>query len=116
MKKSKYLLSTGILTDRVEYYVIDLLKLNLSIYPGDIPGFPSLGFDFIITNIKKDELKFELKKRLDKLINKIKENVGNINIQVNDAYLVSEDVLKLVINVNDVRSDEILIDLYKNNK
>lgn len=114
-KKQKYLLSTGLLTDRVEYYIIDLFKLYLSIYPGDIPGFPSLGFDFIITNTMKDELKTEIRKRLEDLIKKIKNTVS-ADIKIIEAYLISEDVLKLIIEVNDVKSEEILVDLYKNNK
>lgn len=114
-KNQKYLLSTGLLTDRVEYYIIDLFKLYLSIYPGDIPGFPSLGFDFIITNTMKDELKTEIRKRLEDLIKKIKNTVS-ADIKISEAYLVSEDVLKLIIEVNDVKSEEILVDLYKNNK
>ena len=114
-KKQQYLLSTGLLTSRVEYYIIDLFKLYLSIYPGDIPGFPSLGFDFIITNTKKDELKAEIKNRLEGLIKKIKNSVS-ADIKISEAYLVSDDVLKLIIEVNDVKSDEIFVDLYKNNK
>lgn len=115
-KKQKYLLSTGLVTDKVEYYIIDLFKLYLSIYPGDIPGFSSLGFDFIITNTMKDELKFEIRKRLEDLIKKIKNSVSSVDIKISEAYLISEDVLKLIIEVNDIKSDEILIDLYKNNK
>ena len=115
MKNSKYLLSTGILTDRVEYYIIDLFKVYLSIYPGDIPGAPTLGFDFIITNTKKDELKSEIEKRVEDLISKIKNSTNNINIKVKELYLVSENVLKLVVEVNDVKSEDIMIDLYKNN-
>ena len=42
----KYLLSTGTATDRLEYYVLDLFRLYLKIYPGDIPGASGLGFDF----------------------------------------------------------------------
>lgn len=114
-KKQKYLLSTGLVTDKVEYYIIDLFKLYLSIYPGDIPGFPGLGFDFIITNTMKDELKSEIKKRLENLIKKINKS-ASVEIKISEAYLVSEDTLKLIIEVNDVKSDEILVDLYKNNK
>ena len=51
--KKKYLLSTGLITDKVEIYVLDLFKLHLSVYPKDIPGINNIGFDFIITNTKK---------------------------------------------------------------
>ena len=33
-----YLLSTGQITNQVEYYIIDLFKLYLNIWPKDIPG------------------------------------------------------------------------------
>ena len=43
---TKYLLSTGESTTRIERYILDLFKLNLQIYPGDIPG-SKLGFEFL---------------------------------------------------------------------
>ena len=42
----KFLLSTGKTTDKIEYYVVDLFRLYLSVYPGDIPGASRIGFDF----------------------------------------------------------------------
>lgn len=112
--KRKYLLSTGLLTDRVEYYIIDLFKLHLSIYPKDIPGADWLGFDFILSDIKKDELKSEVIKRLEELVNKIQKKFTSVKIEIAESALVSETRLKLVLNINQVRSEEILVDLYDN--
>lgn len=112
--KRKYLLSTGLLTDRVEYYIIDLFKLHLSIYPKDIPGADWLGFDFILSDIKKDELKSEVIKRLEELVNKIQKKFTSVKIEIAESALVSETRLKLVLNINQIRSEEILVDLYDN--
>ena len=62
---TKYLLSTGKSTTQVEKYILDLFKLNLKIWPGDIPGLPKVGFDFILTDTKKDEVVDEVRYRVD---------------------------------------------------
>ena len=51
-----YLLSTGQITNQVEYYIIDLFKLYLNIWPKDIPGASKIGFNFIFTNKNKREI------------------------------------------------------------
>ena len=43
----RYLLSTGASTTEIEKYVLDLFKLYIQIYPGDIPG-SNIGFNFIL--------------------------------------------------------------------
>lgn len=110
----KYLLSTGITTDRIDQYIIDLFKLYLSIYPGDIPNYESLGFDFIMNDVKKDELVSEIRNRLGNLITKIKKQFQGIQMSITDIELINETTLSLVINVNQTRSDVIFVDLYKN--
>lgn len=109
----KYLLSTGVTTDRVDYYIIDLFKLHLSIYPGDIPNYESLGFDFIMNNIKKDELVSEIRNRLGNLVTKIQKQFQGIQMSITNIELLNETTLSLVINVNQTRSDVIFVDLYK---
>lgn len=113
--KNKYLLSTGITTDRVEYYIIDLFKLYLSVYPGDIPNADYIGFDFIITDTKKADLVSDIRRRVDTLISKIQERVSGITISLAELALVNETTVKIIIDVNQIKSDEILVDLYKNN-
>ena len=110
----KYLLSTGITTDRVDQYIIDLFKLYLSVYPGDIPNYESLGFDFIMNDVKKDELVSEIRNRLGNLVTKIKKQFQGIHMSITDIELINETTLSLVINVNQTRSDVIFVDLYKN--
>lgn len=68
-----YLLSTGQITNQVEYYIIDLFKLYLNIWPKDIPGASKIGFNFIFTNTKKKDLASEITGRVEQLITKIKE-------------------------------------------
>lgn len=108
--KKKYLLSTGLVTEKIEYYILDLFKLHLSIYPNDIPGASQIGFDFIITNTKKDELYAKVKKRVQELIDKFKKKFSEVDIQLDTFALVDETSIKLVISVNEV-SDTISVDL-----
>lgn len=110
--KKKYLLTTGLLTDRVEYYILDLFKLHLSVFPKDIPGADWLGFNFILSDIKKDELRDEVIKRLKLLVSNIQQKFTGVSIQITDAVLVSEEKLKLTIAVNQIKSDDIFVDLY----
>lgn len=114
--KTKYLLSTGVITDQIEYYIIDLFKVYLAVYPGDIPNASHIGFDFIITDTKKADLLSDIKSKINSLLSKIQNKVSKeISISVAEAVLIDETTVKLVINVNQVKSDEILVDLYKNN-
>lgn len=113
--KNKYLLSTGITTDRVEYYIIDLIKLYLSVYPGDIPNADYIGFDFIIADTKKADLASDIRSKVDTLISKIQDKVSGVSISLVELALVNETTVKIIIDVNQIKSDEILVDLYKNN-
>jgi hypothetical protein len=108
--KKKYLLSTGRLTDKLENYILDLFKLHLSVYPGDIPGANQIGFNFIITNTKKDELKSEVIGRIEGLVNSIKNKFTGVDIKISDSALIGDNKLKLIISVNEI-FDTILVDL-----
>ena len=112
--KKKYLLSTGLLTDQVEYYIIDLFKLHLSVYPKDIPGADWIGFDFIMTDTKKDEIRRVATDRLNKLVSKIQKNFNDVSIRLSEPALIDETTLKVILDVNQIQSEEILIDLYNN--
>lgn len=112
----KYLLSTGGSTNKVEYYIIDLFKLYLSIYPKDIPNAQQIGFDFILTDVKKDELLDKIKYRVNVLIDKIKNKFSNsLTITINSLELVDQSKVKLVIDVNQIKSDEIEINIEDKN-
>lgn len=108
----RYLLSTGSYTDRIEYYLIDLIKLNFIILPDDIPN-SNIGFNYVITNEKKDEVVSSIKSKLEILINNISKRVGsNYKITIQSINLIngSEGRLKLIINVNDV-SEELIVNV-----
>lgn len=109
----KYLLSTGVTTDRIDLYIIDLFKIYLTVWPGDIPNYATLGFDFIMNNVKKDELVSEIRKRLGNLISIMQKKFQDVAMSITDLELIGDSTLKLVINVNQTRSDEIFVDLYK---
>ena len=104
----KYLLSTGMSTDKVEYYIIDLFKLYLNIWPNDIPNSPNLGFDFILTDVKKDELVSTVKSRVNQLIDKIR---NKFTIELVSVEIIDQTKVKITINVNQVRSEEITVDI-----
>lgn len=108
----KYLLSTGQSTNKVEYYIIDLFKLYLSIWPNDIPHAGNIGFDFILTDVKKDELVREIRSRVERLVNKIKTKfTKTLSINIESIEIIDETKVKLIINVNQVKSDDILVDI-----
>jgi hypothetical protein len=83
---TKYLLSTGKSTTQVEKYILDLFKLNLKIWPGDIPGLPKVGFDFILTDTKKDEVVDEVRYRVRTLVDRLKERFSDQKIDI-EVYL-----------------------------
>ena len=107
---TKYLLSTGESTTRIERYILDLFKLNLQIYPGDIHGSKH-GFDFILTDTKKDELLGEIRSRVNSLIGKLQEKFDKMEINVSSIDLIDEERVKLTVNVNDY-SDSLNVNLY----
>jgi hypothetical protein len=110
---TKYLLSTGKSTTQVEKYILDLFKLNLKIWPGDIPGLPKVGFDFILTDTKKDEVVDEVRYRVRTLVDRLKERFSNqkIDIEVSSIDLIDSERVSVVINVGDY-SDEATVNLY----
>ena len=110
----KYLLSSGSSTDKLEYYIMDLVKLYLSVYPGDIPGSPSFGFDFSLANTFKGDIREELLSRVNALIDTISNRFDNssLEISLNSLEIVDDSLAKLVIDVNKLQSDEIVINLY----
>lgn len=111
-----YLLSTGQSTNKIEYYIIDLFRLYLHIWPNDIPGADQIGFDFIFNNTKKKDIISDIKSRINTLIVKIKGKFSQkIEITLISLELLDETKVKLIISVNQIQSDEILVDISENN-
>lgn len=96
----KYLLSTGKSTTKVEKYVLDLFKLNLAINPGDIPE-SNIGFKFIITDVKKDELKSYINSQLSDLASKIVDNFNNVKITIDNIEIINSETVRVNIIVNE---------------
>ena len=112
----KYLLSSGQATERVEYYVIDLFKLYLKIFPGDIPGASGLGFNFNLGDTKKADIPEVLNSRVNQLIKKIQDRfTTGITMSLESLEIISETKAKIVIKVNRVVSDDIYLNLYNEN-
>lgn len=109
----KYLLSTGDTTTKIEEYVLDLFKMNLCIRPNDIPHYPTLGFDFTLVGIPKDQLQFEIKRRLENLISNIQNlfDKSVVKISLDSVVVINEEVVSVVIKINNYTSSEIKIDI-----
>ena len=109
----KYLLSDNTVTTQVEYYVIDLFKLYLSVYPGDIPGADSIGFDFNLRGTFKANLASEVESRISSLVTKFQSKFnGSLSFSLDSVELIDESLVKIVVSCGKVQSDEILIGLY----
>ena len=107
----KYLLTTGETTTKVEDYIIDLFRLYLTIYPGDIPYRETLGVNFNLAGTLKDELPSKLEIEVNSLIDRIRDKVGNATIEIESLKLIDEGQAELVLKVNQKVSDNIIISL-----
>lgn len=95
----KYLLSTGETTGKIEKYILDLFKLNMAIYPDDIPN-SNIGFNFVITDVKKSELPGEIRSRITSLITRLQSRFSGITISLESLELLSEELARVVVKVN----------------
>lgn len=96
---ARYLLTNGESTDKMEVYILDLFKLYLSIHPNDIPH-SEIGFDFNLTDIRKDELLNEVKSRVNNLVKVFKNKFKEYSITVSEISLINEEKIKLILEVN----------------
>lgn len=109
----KYLLSTGTATDRLEYYVLDLFRLYLKIYPGDIPGASGLGFDFNLGDTRKADIPSVVSSRMLDLVNKIQARfTGGIKISLDSVEIIDETRARIVVTVNNSVTEDIYVNLY----
>jgi hypothetical protein len=109
----KYLLSDGSVVERVEYYIIDLFKLYLSVYPGDIPGASGIGFDFNLVGVMKADLSNEVGSRLGRLVKSLNDRFsGGIELVLESYELIDDSLVKVIVSCGRVRSEEIVISVY----
>jgi hypothetical protein len=66
-----YLLSNGIITDRMDIYIKDMIQLNFNIYPSDIPYNDQLGITRRFNTVSKSEFTDNVRKNLDDFIAKL---------------------------------------------
>ena len=110
----KYLLSDNTVTTQVEYYVIDLFKLYLSVYPGDIPGADGIGFDFNLHGTFKADLASVVESRISSLVSKFQSRFnGSLTFGLDSVELIDETLVKIVVSCGKVQSDEIIVSLYE---
>lgn len=110
----RYLLSNGQSTSKAEEYIIDLFRIYLTVYPGDIPHYKSLGFDFLLTDVTKDGMIEAIKGKVNSLVSKIQDSLPDkkYTITISDLDLIDEETVKLVIDVSGTKSENIYINLY----
>lgn len=101
----RYLLSTGRVTEKKEKYVLDLFKLYLSIRPGDIPGAKNIGFNFVLTNTKKDELLEEIRSRVGSLVSSIKNVCSGVDISLETLEFIDETRVRVVVKANELTEE-----------
>ena len=111
--ENKYLLSTGKITTKFEEYVLDLFRLYLGIYPNDIPGAGSIGFDFNLRGVYKANLANEVENRVSNLISNIKDRFkSGADIRLTSCELIDEKLAKIVVSCG-TTSEEIKFNLYE---
>ena len=110
----RYLLSNGRSTTKAEEYIIDLFRIYLTVYPGDIPHYKKLGFDFLLTDITKDGMTEAVKGKVTSLVSKIQDSLPNqkYTITISELDLIDEETVRLVIDVSGYKSEDIYINLY----
>lgn len=115
MSTYRYLLSTGKATTKVEEYIIDLFRIYLTLYPGDIPHYKRLGFDFLLTDITKENLRNEITTRINSLISTIQDTLPNqkYKVTINTLDLIDEETVRLIIDVDGTLSEDIYINLHE---
>ena len=103
----KYILSGGRGTTRIEEYLIDLFKLHLSIYPGDIPGSLEYGFDFNLQGVFQDELPAELESRISRLVQKVNSRFfgSTMKLEVESLEIISPTKARLKISAGTLVDD-----------
>ncbi len=109
---TKYLLSTGKTTRRPEEYIIDLFKLHMKIYPGDVPGVYDFGYDFNQAGIYKSELPQTLRRSVENLVSKINSRFQRgVTLELISLEIMDETKAKVVVSAGNI-SDEITINIY----
>jgi len=101
---TKFVLSTGEITGRIEKYIMDVFQMNLRIFEGDVPG-STFGFNFFLGDVKKDELLQKVQEKAYELCRKVASSFSGVRIELESVSLVEENRAILSIRVNDERQN-----------
>lgn len=108
----KYLLTTGVSTDRVELYILDLFKLYFEVGIDEIPN-SSIGFNKILTNVNKPDLKSTVEKNVRSLVTTFSNKFSKVKITLDEVIMIDESTFKVIISANsETESYEISSGLY----
>ena len=108
----KYLLSTGDTTTKIEEYVLDLFKMNLVVRPDDIPHYSTVGFDFTLVGIPKDQLQIESRRRLENLVTNIQSlfDKSIVKILLDTVSVINDELISVTVKINNYTSEEIKVE------
>lgn len=95
----RYLLTNGSVTDKIEYYILDLFRLYFEVIPDEIPN-SSIGFNKIFTNVSKSSISSEIKSRITDLINDFKLKFSGTEISLTNVEMIDEQTFRVEISVN----------------
>lgn len=112
----KLVLTTGEVTTSLEDYVLDLFRLYLTVFEGDIPHAPRLGFNFNLAGVMKDALKSEVSSRVNSLVDRVRSSVSDkdITLQIDSIDLIDEELVKIKLEINGELTDDILVNINNN--
>lgn len=112
----KYLLSTGELTTRFDEYILDLVKMYTKVFPGDIPGASDYGFNFLFTNVMKEDLETEIKSRVQDLVDKLSKRFTSEGVVISlvSVTLITETKARVVLSINNSETGVVEIALTDN--
>lgn len=107
----RYLLSSGLSTTKIEEYVMDLIKINLSAGVNDIPGRSDIGMDTRLTGVMKDELQSKAYYFSESLVSRIQDRIPGLPIEIESVSLISETRLRLILRIDGTLLSEYIVDL-----
>lgn len=112
----KYLLSTGELTTRFDEYILDLVKMYTKVFPGDIPGASDYGFNFLFTNVMKEDLETEIKGRVQDLVDKLSKRFTSEGVVISlvSVTLITETKARVILSINNSETGVVEIALTDN--
>lgn len=105
-----YLLANGVITDKIEVYIKDMIQMNFKLYPTDLPYNTQLGIERRIHNVSLNEFTDLVRMNITDFLTRVNRRHGitmNItNLEVTPTKvdisidMGGEDILEYEIPLN----------------